>query len=460
LVTLIDQESGIFMGELNEARLQAVRVLLQRTPDVAVQRLCSLLARDGSDDRSLRLVRQLVNAEARDRRFKNLTFEPLAVLCKAATATPYLSFPHATPGLLWNAVKAHQPSLISRLDEAEPNADRPDTLALMDEICAAAGAGLASRATPAFAALADRLDTSPKGSAHVVTLLAMTADLRHALARAPTWLGTIGSTHAPAIRIAFRSAAEKGADAGFLFVETLFATLEQPALVLRLISTIMERPSDRFLAASELSTICERLLDTVDRHVAAVQAFESHRGLEGGVAAAAAADAATQIISEFEANLVMAREGVWGARILGQRRALNLAMEMRLREVEAAMAAALPVKMARVNGKQLRGPPNLAQLPHPPAVDKVMALAALLNGCGAAAHVTGFTALRGKVIEAQDQALEAYIQDVLDLLNKGQAPVEMARAYLDIAAELFGLVRDPKAADLVRRRFLAAAAAA
>jgi hypothetical protein len=83
-------------------------------------------------------------------------------------------------------------------------------------------------------------------------------------------------------------------------------------------------------------------------------------------------------------------------------------------------------------------------------------LAALLSGCWTAAQVTGFGALRAKVLESQDQALETYVQDVLDLLYGGQAPVEIARAYLDVAAEVFGLVRDPKAADLVRRRAAAA----
>jgi hypothetical protein len=59
-----------------------------------------------------------------------------------------------------------------------------------------------------------------------------------------------------------------------------------------------------------------------------------------------------------------------------------------------------------------------------------------------------------------DKALETYIQEVLDLMSHGEAPVEIGRTYLDIAAEVLGLVRDPKAAELVRRRTVAAIAAA
>jgi len=447
------------MGELNQARLLAVRALLQRAPDFAVQSLSNLLASDQSNDRSLHLVRQLVNAEAKDRRLRTLAFEPLTVLCKPPTTIPRLSFPPTTPTLLWQAVKAYRPSFVTRL-EAEPKGDRRETLALMDEICAAAAEGLETRATPEFAALADRLDASPKGCAQVVALLAITPDLREALSKAPTWLGSSGPAHNAAVRIAFRTVSEKNPDAGVLYMEVLFAAIEEPAFILKLVSMIMDKPSDRFLAASELGSLGERLLDAIDRHIAAIQDFDPRRGLEGGVAAAAAADAATLIICELEANVTMPREGVWGSRIVRQRRALALAMETRLQQIDAAMAAALPVKTLRVHGKKLRGPPDLTKLPDPLATDKLLALAALLSGCRPAAQVNGFGALRAKLIETQDQTLEAYVQDVLDLLHSGQAPVEIARAYLDVAAEAFALIRDPKAADLVRRRAVAATSGA
>jgi len=447
------------MGEFNEARLLAIRALLQRAPDFAIQSLSSLLASDQSNDRSLHLVRQLVSLEAQDRSFRNLAFEPLAVLCKPHTTLPRLSFPTNTPTRLWQAVKAYQPSLDARLKAASATAvDWREIMALMDKICAAAAKGLETRATAGFAALADTLDRSPNGAARVVALLTMTPDLREVLAKATTWLGDSGAAHSAAVRIAFKAVSEKAPEAASLYMEVLFAAIDQPAFVLRLISMIMDRPSDRFLAVSELSSIGERLLDVIDHHIGAIQTFDPQRGLEGGVAVAAAADAATLIIAELEMNLKMSREGVWGARVTQQRRALSLAMETRLQDIDAALAAALPVTTLRVRGKILRGPPNLTKLPDPSATDRLLGLAALLSGCRTAAQVNGFGALRSKLIETQDQALDTYVQEVLDMLHKGQATVVIARAYLDVAAEVFGLIRDPKAADLVRRRAVAAAA--
>jgi hypothetical protein len=57
------------------------------------------------------------------------------------------------------------------------------------------------------------------------------------------------------------------------------------------------------------------------------------------------------------------------------------------------------------------------------------------------------------VVEALDPRLDQYAEDLLEELHTGKtAPEERVRVFLEIAAEFLGLVRDPKAADFVRRR--------
>ncbi len=53
-----------------------------------------------------------------------------------------------------------------------------------------------------------------------------------------------------------------------------------------------------------------------------------------------------------------------------------------------------------------------------------------------------------------EATLDQYTEDLLDTLHHEPSPVEAerARAYLDIAAEFLGFVREPRAAELVRRR--------
>ena len=122
------------------------------------------------------------------------------------------------------------------------------------------------------------------------------------------------------------------------------------------------------------------------------------------MAVASAADAAVAAMIEFERQISLSREGVWGARIGSQRRGLALVMEMRLREVEPAVTAALPMQAVRKGGGRLKAVPGLGSAPDPAAVQRSFALLALL----------------------------------------------------DIAAEFTALVRDPEAAQIVRRRAAAA----
>ena len=57
------------------------------------------------------------------------------------------------------------------------------------------------------------------------------------------------------------------------------------------------------------------------------------------------------------------------------------------------------------------------------------------------------------MIEKLDDRLDHYVEDVLEYLRGDEADkAASARQYLDAAARLIGLLRDEKAAQIVRRR--------
>jgi hypothetical protein len=65
----------------------------------------------------------------------------------------------------------------------------------------------------------------------------------------------------------------------------------------------------------------------------------------------------------------------------------------------------------------------------------------------------GFAAMHAKVVEKLGGVIDHYVDDVLaDVRNGDVAEVANAHAHLQIAAGMVGLVRDDKAAELVRRR--------
>src|SRR5512135_311270 len=94
------------MGQISESRLQRVRGLIERAPDAAVHDLVLALSAGVGHDERLARVQRLVEAEAADRRARNLALEPVAPLCAAAGPMTALSFPARTLSLIWSALKS------------------------------------------------------------------------------------------------------------------------------------------------------------------------------------------------------------------------------------------------------------------------------------------------------------------------------------------------------------------
>src|SRR6185503_6597795 len=132
-----------------------------------------------------------------------------------------------------------------------------------------------------------------------------------------------------AARIAFRDATAIAEDAGPRLLEILYAHLEEPWAILRLVSAVMHRPGDKYVANSELAVFGERLLDDVDAKLARVSALNADMGRIGGLEAGAAVRVASQEIQEFDECVDLSPSGPWGSRLMRQKKALVLAVEGR-----------------------------------------------------------------------------------------------------------------------------------
>jgi hypothetical protein len=442
------------MGELSDIRLGAVRRLIEQVPDRAIRSLESALAHGGRADRSMALVQELVNAEVLDRRLRAVVLAPLIPLCSPPRdGLLRLAFPYSAPALTWRALKAADPHGVGRAlrEGMQLRADQ-ETPPVFDELAVRAAKGLRA-GEEAFQPLRQALEArGPTVVEQYARALSLVPLARQALLRLPVWVRTLSGDYAASIRLAFRDAVSVNEDAGPVFIEMLFGHLEEPHQVLRLISLVMDRPGDRYLAASELASFGDRLLGDLDRCIEEVRRFDASRGLEGGVALAVSVQTGTAIVNEFDQWLDIKREGPWGSRLTRQRRALANAVEARLREVEAAVSAALPLAAARQSTRGARGAPRLAADVDPKAVTKAQALLAFLYECRLSANHGGFGSVRTKVVEGLDPRLDQYVEDLLELLHAGEEPTDRVRAYLEIAGEFLGLVRDPRAAEIVRRR--------
>ena len=330
---------------------------------------------------------------------------------------------------------------------------------IYDILCTEAASGLRARANEAYVAAAATLDGASSGGAELfAAYLDVTPVARAALDRMHEWLGRLNDERIAAARVAFRDATAIAEDAGPRLLEILYAHLDEPWAVLRLISAVMQRPGDRFVASTELAVFGERMLDNIDAQLKRVAAFDADRGREGGLATGEAVRTASLEIHEFNESMDLQPDGPWGSRLVRQRKTLVQAVEGRLKAVESEVAAALPLQSSGNRRSGLHGQPRLTADPDPRQVQRAMAFLAFMVDVRSAGERLGFGALWGRTTEQVQARLDTYVEDLLEKLRAGEGDnLDRVRAYLDVAAEVMGALSDDRAAQIVRRRMAAAA---
>ncbi len=123
-----------------------------------------------------------------------------------------------------------------------------------------------------------------------------------------------------------------------------------------------------------------------------------------------------------------------------------------MKQAPAAVAAALPSHPARSSGKTSRMMPRTTTELDKDAVRRGYAMLTFLSEIRSSAAHGGFASMRSKIIGDLDKQIDLYGDDLIDSLHEHGDMAERLHAYIEVAADFLGLVRDPKAAEIVRRR--------
>ncbi|HEY9235001.1 MULTISPECIES: hypothetical protein [Phenylobacterium] len=446
------------MAGLSDDKIDIVRGLVAAAPDKVVSGLQNALATAGGDT-ALAGVRRLVEAEIGERILRNKVLEPVAPLFRSmAVPSDTLVFAPAAFPLLWRGLRAvasdeaeHAALILHGYEPGVTSAEPFDLLTdrLADEIDA--------KGQPDIVAALKILDEArPGASASLRTCLSIAPIVRRATMKLPDWIVRTTQERATAARIAYRDACRGGEDRGPLFFEMLAGQLAEPWTILRIVSAVMDKPAESYMAGSELASFAVRLMDAVDLGVKALAGFDLQDGEAAAVEAARAVEVLTLQISELESNIELARDGVWGARIQKQKQVFATTVERRVRELPKLINAALPSQRVRT-ARAMVSEPRLDARPDPQQVEACRSLLAFIEGVRASANHGGFASARSQVIEKAAEALDEYVEEVLDAVRDGAAPHnDIAEHLLEAAAEFIGRLREPRAGDIVRRRAAAA----
>ena len=435
------------MPGTSPAKLGAVRMLIAAVPEGALRSLETALA--SAKDAAMVEIRDLIRAERADRGLRDQVLSPLLPLAMARPEA--IPGPVLAPGLLsaiWAAAKRRNGPLIEKAARArgELRHDDPEPVEY-DRLCIEIAGMLRGEGALAPAGL------DPKLAAEAAQLVDLTPLARQAIRRAPEWLGRVSEESAATLKLIFKDATAIAQDATPRLLDIIMAHLSEPQQIMRLIAVLTDRSGDRFLASSELASFGERLLADVDRRIARMKAFDMQAGSAAAVSMARDIVVSTTILNELEQQVELSKDGPWGARVSAARRNMAAAVEARLRDAESEVAKALPLQNVKIAGRMTRHAPKLAADPDMRVVERARALVTLVGEVRSVAAGGGYGALRSQVAERLTERLNVYADEVLHAINAGETPDEArALAYLEIAAEFLGHVRDEETAQIVRRR--------
>jgi len=442
------------MPGLSQSQLRVILSLVEQAPDHAIRSLDMALSNETVG--AMGEIRDLVAAEAGERRARHLAFAPVVPLCpKRHPTLPHERFPSQTLAALWRALKATNPDLISicqSVSHAWTDGDVESEV--FDVVCAEAAQGLRELSDGPFAAaFALMEDGRPGGAELFARYLDLAPIARQALRRLPEWVGRMTDERAASARLAFRDAVDIAPDAGPRFFEILLAHADEPWTILRVASTVMDHPSESYFAGSELASIGERLMDDVDRRLESLRAFDPTGGRAAGEQAGEDARIVVVEIAEFEQTLDIKKDGPWGQRLQKQKRHLAQSVEVKLKLVMEAVDAALPLRSARINAKRVKGVPSLGDDPQAAAVAKAESFLVFVEHLRLSAPTGGYASARTKLVEALEDRLDQYAEDLIEELRKPDSEHhDRASAFLELTATFVGHIRDEKAAQILRRR--------
>ena len=427
--------------------------LFRIAPDSTVARLEVALANEAEKGGPMADVHGLIAHEAAERRVRRAVFGPVSALCGVGGSVG-VRFPRRVIAQLWDALKTTQPDLVSAAEGAWSRGE-DDQIAPADiynRLCAAAAEGLRNDSA-AFAAARATLEQAGPGVAQDFNgFLALVPLGRQATTRLPDWVGRLNDEKAAAARLAYKDAVTLSEDAGPRLFDLLLANLPHPWMILRVMSAVMDRPKDSFVAASELARFGEFVLNDIDQRLAQFRKFEPEHGREAGIDASELLHVVAQEIAEFDTSIDLKKDGPWGQRVVKQRQAMAQLAETRFGQIEKAIDQALPLQMVRF-GKGLRGQPKLIADPDPHLVRRAEGPLGFFDHTRAYASQFGFGASRAKVAEMLSAKLDQYVEDLLELLRADEfTHMDRVRAYLEIAADFTGATVGEQAAQIVRRR--------
>lgn len=444
------------MAGLSAAHLAALAQMIERVPDVTLEKL-SVAVASMPGEKAAELARILAD-EKLDRTRRARVLRPIMPMFRPrADGVASIRFPAAVLPRLWKFVSSKDPGLLPRLDN-DPLTRQPRDPAAADAIatrlCLAAAEVV--RNQPDVIWPDDGMKPSERQAG--LEALAGVCDLAPLAARGlpslPIWINRPTEDQLAELRVLVRDAAAIAPEGAERMLEILFAHLEEPSRILRLVvhaSTAAGR--EIFLFDSELAVFVTRLIKTVEDRVARISTYRGDGGPDPFAVLRDDITWCAAVLSELDLTIQMQPGGVWGKQARDARLRVNATLHKLLSKAEATVEKALPTAKMEGVGRIARTKPKLDTKVSPEARETALASLALVRAVRTSATVFGSETLRFKVLQNLTDRLATYADQALDSINrKDVADVDQARQIVLMVADFLTTLEATDEAKTVRRR--------
>ena len=433
------------MAGLTVAHKVALAAMLERCPDAMLKTVAAAVAPlPGGRAAELRIM---LADEQRDRVRRQLVMAPLVPMFRTRRdGVEALTFPPAVLARLWKASSSREPELLSRLDGEEPS------VVVADRICLAAAAVV--RDEPGLIWPGGDEPARLAGLDDLAACLDLAHTARRGLPSLEVWLKRPDGDQIAELRLLLKDCAGIRVDGAQRVLEILFSHLDDAVLILRILTqTSSAVDQEGFLSASELAGFVDRLIAGVDLRAARIAAFKPAADITRVADVITDLTWCANVLGELDVTLTLNPQSLWGKSVRDGRVAIAGRLSALLRAADKAVDQALPMGRVQTAGRMTRKAP---QLDAPIGGDTVLAARSLLRLVGSVrgpASTFGCEADRKVLVEALTARLSDYADQVLRMVNDGEAPDEAhALKLIAFVAQCLDLIAAVEAARTVRRR--------
>ena len=433
------------MAGLTVAHKVALAAMLERCPDAMLKTVAAAVAPlPGGRAAELRIM---LADEQRDRVRRQFVMAPLVPMFRTRRdGVEALTFPPAVLARLWKASSSREPELLSRLDGEEPS------VVVADRICLAAAAVV--RDEPGLIWPGGDEPARLAGLDDLAACLDLAHTARRGLPSLEVWLKRPDGDQIAELRLLLKDCAGIRVDGAQRVLEILFSHLDDAVLILRILTqTSSAVDQEGFLSASELAGFVDRLIAGVDLRAARIAAFKPAADITRVADVITDLTWCANVLGELDVTLTLNPQSLWGKSVRDGRVAIAGRLSALLRAADKAVDQALPMGRVQTAGRMTRKAP---QLDAPIGGDTVLAARSLLRLVGSVrgpASTFGCEADRKVLVEALTARLSDYADQVLRMVNDGEAPEEAhALKLIAFVAQCLDLIAAVEAARTVRRR--------